>query len=329
MKVAVYTCAKNEEENVPYWLGCSEDADYRVVVDTGSTDRTGELLAVAGPSVRCMPASVKPWRFDVGRNLALCFIPDDADVCIKLDFDERLQPGWRKELERVWTPKTTRVWYNYIWDWKVEDSVPNTSFRNNLIHSRNGYFWRHPTHEALYPMGIVEEFTESDIQINQYPSLTSHPHLSKDLELLEYAVEENRCPRTLFYLGREYFFKVSTPGFDRLVMMERCIKTLGEYLTTSTFKSERAEAKRMISLLMRWEGKITDAVEFGISATIDDPLQRECWVDLAWAYKAAGDKLGVIYAIGRARSITDPRYIKKAYAWDDTALEELLSWALS
>ena len=40
IKICAYTIALNEEKHVMRWLEGTKDADVRVVVDTGSTDRT-------------------------------------------------------------------------------------------------------------------------------------------------------------------------------------------------------------------------------------------------------------------------------------------------
>ena len=44
MKTAVYTICKNEINNVKRWLYYGSFYDYRVLLDTGSTDGTWELL---------------------------------------------------------------------------------------------------------------------------------------------------------------------------------------------------------------------------------------------------------------------------------------------
>ena len=31
---------------------------------------------------------VKPWRFDVARNISLSHVPDDVDICVCTDLDE-------------------------------------------------------------------------------------------------------------------------------------------------------------------------------------------------------------------------------------------------
>ena len=44
-KICVYAICKNEEKFVERWYNSMKEADYIVVLDTGSTDKTIELLA--------------------------------------------------------------------------------------------------------------------------------------------------------------------------------------------------------------------------------------------------------------------------------------------
>ena len=73
MKIAVYTIAKNEEQFVERWYNSVKDADYLLIADTGSSDRTIELAKSLGINV--FEISVNPFRFDDARNAALALIP--------------------------------------------------------------------------------------------------------------------------------------------------------------------------------------------------------------------------------------------------------------
>lgn len=112
MKIAVYTIALNEIKFVKRWAESAKDADYILIADTGSTDGTPEI-AKDSLGINVVRISINPWRFDLARNAALAALPDDIDLCIALDMDEVLQPGWRKALEAI-PAGTTRPRYKYI-----------------------------------------------------------------------------------------------------------------------------------------------------------------------------------------------------------------------
>ena len=111
MKIAVYAISKNEAHFVKRFCASAKDADLIVIADTGSTDDTVQLAMNAG--ARVFEICVKPWRFDKARDAALALLPPDIDICISLDLDEVLEPGWRKEIERVWATDTTRLRYKF------------------------------------------------------------------------------------------------------------------------------------------------------------------------------------------------------------------------
>ncbi len=106
-KICIYAIARNEEPFVDRFCDAAAEADYIAVLDTGSTDRTVEKLSDRGVIVR--QTTVEPWRFDVARNLSMLLIPHDTDLCVCVDLDEVLLPGWRAALEKAWTEDATRT----------------------------------------------------------------------------------------------------------------------------------------------------------------------------------------------------------------------------
>lgn len=140
LKIAVYTICKNEAAHVERWALSNQEADLRIVCDTGSTDDTVKLLESHGVTV--YPITVSPWRFDVARNTALNLVPIDVDICIWQDLDEALLPGWRTELEKNWNSETTIANHRYrhngnAWQW------------HSKIHARQGCWWTGAVHETL------------------------------------------------------------------------------------------------------------------------------------------------------------------------------------
>ncbi len=142
MKVAVYTIALNESAHVERWANSAADADYRIVADTGSTDDTVERLTRAGVTVHRI--AVRPWRFDLARNAAMALIPGDVDVCVTMDMDMYLQPGWRPKLEAAWTPETTGLMCRLVLRSSEADPTPIKSYPSKSFHSRSGYHFQAP-----------------------------------------------------------------------------------------------------------------------------------------------------------------------------------------
>ena len=156
IKIAVYTIALNEEQFVERWYESAKDADYLLIADTGSLDNTAQKAKSLGINV--VEISIKPWRFDDARNASLAALPADIDICVQLDMDEILLPGWRKEIENAAIEGATRIRYNYTWNWKdQEETIPNIVFGGDKIHARHGYRWKHPVHEIVVPYGNTEE----------------------------------------------------------------------------------------------------------------------------------------------------------------------------
>jgi len=179
MKIAVYTIALNEEKFVERWYNSVKDADYILIADTGSTDRTVEIAKSLGINV--FNISIKPWRFDVARNTALALLPDDIDLCVSLDMDETISEGWRAILE-----KTTGNQITYVFD----NFHKQHSMINNKIHSRHGYVWKFLMHE-----GIVQDRIEPDIEfaygLEVYHLPDTEKPRSQYLDLIKAALDEN------------------------------------------------------------------------------------------------------------------------------------------
>lgn len=104
-KIAVYAICKNESAFVKRFYDSVKDADYIVVLDTGSEDDTYEewrRLAETDRKVIVSQKRYDDWRFDVARNDAMDFCPEDTDVYVSVDLDEKFMPGWVDELRDNW-----------------------------------------------------------------------------------------------------------------------------------------------------------------------------------------------------------------------------------
>ena len=266
-KICVYAISKNEAHFVPRFCESSKDADLILIADTGSTDGLPEAARAHGAVVHDI--CITPWRFDLARNAALALIPRDIDICISLDIDEVLQPGWREEIERVWTVgKTTRL--RYMFDWGA-----GIQFYYEKIHARHGYMWHHPCHE--YPVHdgrITEVWAQSDMLLAVHmPDPTKSR--GQYLDLLELSVKEDpRCPRNAFYYARELSFHSKWQE-----SIEACRKYLA--MPEATWENERCYAYRVMGRCWNEMGNAYEAEKAFHLAAAEAPNTREPWCELA------------------------------------------------
>ncbi|MDF2614691.1 MAG: hypothetical protein K0S71_2477 [Clostridia bacterium] len=310
-KTCVYGVCKNEEKFAKRCMESLSDADVVVMGDTGSTDNTIDVLRNCGAIVHSIP--VNPWRFDVARNACLNLIPEDVDICVCIDLDEVLAPGWREALEKAWTSNTHRASYLYIWSFN-QDGSPAVQYYHERIHARHNYTWIYPTHEVLKYLGEGKEnwvFADG-LVFKHYPDDTKSR--SFNLELLELAVEENPdSPRNMHYLGREYYFA----GY-----YDNAIKTLTKYLAlpNANWREERSFAMRYIANSYTAQGNILEAKSWLLKAICEAPRMREAYVEMArLAYRLQDFNL-VYFMTNLALQIKErsPRHYNEGFAWNET-----------
>ena len=265
MKICVYAIAKNESLHVKRFCEAARDADLIFVADTGSTDGTQDLLRECGATVANI--SISPWRFDDARNATLAMLPEDIDVCVSLDIDEVLQPGWREEIERVWIPGTTRLRYGFDWGCGI-------AFQYEKIHQRHGYRWFGPCHEYPVPDRIEERYANTDmLMVIHKPDPTKSR--SQYLDLLRISTEENptEC-RNAFYYARELSF--NRQWQEAITQAERYLA-----LPRAVWPNERCYAMRVIGRCYQELGDWDAALRWHRRATNEAPDTREPWAELA------------------------------------------------
>jgi glycosyltransferase involved in cell wall biosynthesis len=319
VRVAVYAIAKNEAHHVDRFVAAAWDADAIVVLDTGSLDDTHAKLERYSNRVAVHWGTIQPWRFDDARNASLALVPPTIDVCICLDLDEVLQPGWREALERDWKPGTTRLRYPYVWNW-LEDGSPGVSYYADKIHARHGYRWRLPCHEVLQRTGDAEVVSWSE-------GLTVHHHADNGksrhgyLDLMEAALfEEPDNDRMQHYYARELF------GQGRMVeaseMFQRHLAN-----PKATWRHERSQS---MLYLARVGGNEAWVDMWLMRAAAECPERREVWVALAEREARRGHaSLAVGYTLRAMELPEDRYYLSDPKTRGDKPLEavrEILNW---
>lgn len=212
-KICVYAICKNEEQFVEKWLASMSEADYIVVLDTGSTDNTYELLKNDPRVYKVEQKVISPWRFDVARNEGMKLIPNDANILLSTDLDEWLEPGWAQVIRDKWIDGYhVRGTYKYAWS-HTKDGKPGRIFYYDKLHDKNWY-WKAPVHELLHSDIYDDNYTYSHTLdlFNDNVYLHHYPDTSKSrgtyLPLLKLRAEED--PEDYYgkyYLSHEYHYK--------------------------------------------------------------------------------------------------------------------------
>lgn len=302
MKIAVYTISKNEEQFVERWWRSAKDADYVVLVDTGSSDGTVETARSLGVVVH--EIFVSPWRFDDARNAAIALLPRDVDVCVSVDVDEVLSEGWRNALESQWEEHTNRGRYLYTWS-HDKDGNPTLTYWYEKIHSRHGFRWKHPVHEILQPDRVQESWVNVEgMEVHHWPDPTKSR--GQYLDLLDTAVREDpHNDRNAYYFARELMFNN---------LNERAAEEFKRHLSlpTATWKSERAASYRGLARV-----DPDNAEEWLKKACAEVPDEREPALELAEYYYRIADWRKCLRTAQAVLKITNRygSYLSEARAW--------------
>ena len=221
IKIHTYVICKNEDKFVDDFMETVKDTDSLSVMDTGSNDGTYEhfLKYLDDPRWRgrlfVWQQEVKPWRFDVARNLSMEKMPEDTDYCYCIDLDERLTPGFYQKLREVifnlgYIPQ--RIFYKYAWN-HYADGAPNAVFWYDKTHGAKGWKWEFPCHESLQLDEKYAHLYGRSVNIDDGSTIWLHhwPDQYKSrgsyLGLLRMRADEYPDDLYgLFYLGREEGF---------------------------------------------------------------------------------------------------------------------------
>jgi len=203
--IAVYGIYKNEENFIKRFLNSVRDADEIVLCDTGSTDKTNDIINEfmknnTDINIKIFSIYVSPWRFDDARNTALSLVSPDMDICISVDMDEYLSENWKNSLLNQYDPSVTRYYHKFKTFWENGNVSEHLHDR---IHVRNKYMWKLPVHEILEYDGTENVKMLSDFYIYHTPKEKSTRE--GYLALLKQSVKEQKdLWKSWSFLAGEY-----------------------------------------------------------------------------------------------------------------------------
>jgi len=154
-KTAAYTILKNEKKFIEKWMYYAKPFDYRVLLDTGSTDGSWELLqeyAAKDTNLIIEQKTFTPWRFDIARRHNLAMVPEEVTWCLSPDLDEYFSINTREQMEIIIksVPQITNIACDRldVYSKTVRVGPPNF-IATNKIHLRADYTWNQPIYEHL------------------------------------------------------------------------------------------------------------------------------------------------------------------------------------
>jgi glycosyltransferase involved in cell wall biosynthesis len=243
MNVTLYAICKNEEKNIEKFINNSKKFYHTVVVDTGSTDNTVQLLRDAGIEVYEHPQTREEFDFSVARNQALSYVK--TDWAFVLDFNEDVDEFYPEGFDAISKEFTAFKHLRY------DDNGTDEPVQSNEVHIRfhrtKNYTWVNAVHEV--PNFFPTEEYPNESSVNTTIKITKKINKTIDKEIFYFTIcerEHKKDPTNWYWIwfifnhyynvrnfqkaleyGQE-FLNVSKPYFDsfRILAFIRCSQIL-------------------------------------------------------------------------------------------------------
>lgn len=243
MNITLYAICKNEEKNVEKFIETSKKFSHTVVVDTGSTDNTVQLLRDAGIEVHEHPQSREEFDFSKARNQALSYVT--TDWAFSLDFNEDLSEFFPEGFGVIAGEFTAFKHERYD---KVGDSEPTLGQTAHVrFHRSKNYTWINAVHET--PLFIPTEEYLNEVSVDTTIKITKNIHNTVDKEIFYLSICEREFKEDLqntYYLW--FIFK----HYYQVKNLRKALEIGQEYLNISKayFDPQRIDVFIMCSICL-------------------------------------------------------------------------------
>ena len=205
MDITLYAICKNEEKNVEKFIENSKKFSHTVVVDTGSTDKTVELLKEAGIEVYEHPQTREEFDFSVARNQALSYVK--TDWAFSLDFNENIDDLFSDGLSVIAGEFTG---FNHERYDKVGEEEPTKSNEIHIrFHRTKNYTWVNAVHET--PMFLPTEDYLNEVSVDTTIKITKKINQTIDKQLFYLSICEREYKKNsnnwycVWFIYNHYF----------------------------------------------------------------------------------------------------------------------------
>lgn len=314
-KICIYAICKNEMKFVDAWLNNMSEADYIVVLDTGSTDGTYEYLK-EDPRVTKVEQKIYDfWRFDVARNDAMKLVPEDTNIYVSTDFDELFEPGWAQAIRDKWTDETTRAEYTYAWSHN-ETGDPMNVFKYDKIHNKD-YHWIFPVHEVLWPN--ESWLKERRIDLGDAVYLHHWQDLSVPrknyMDLLELSVKENPDnPHVRHLYSREFILQGrNEEAYSKFFQ----VLNIDTTWTSPQYRLVLLDTILMLANLSEMKGELDETLYWCNQFLRVDDTYREPYLTAADVYNSRGQYDRALYVLDlmNTKAVRHYSWVEKHANW--------------
>lgn len=202
ISISLCMIVRDEEDVIGRCLDSISDlVDEIIIVDTGSKDKTKEIIAAYTDRIFDFVwiddfAAARNYAFSHATCMYSMWLDAD-DVFLEADRQKFL------ELKKNLSPYTDAVMMKYNTGFDKDDNVTYSYFRERIIKNNVGMHWVGAIHEVISTIGNIEY---SDCAVSHKKLHPTDP--DRNLRIFEKLIDNNVVldPRQQFYYGRELYY---------------------------------------------------------------------------------------------------------------------------
>ena len=299
---------KNEEVMLGRCLDSLKGFDEVVIVDTGSTDKTGEI-ARRYDNVRYFENEYV-WNDDFAEARNFSQSKCKGDWIFVIDGDEWAEEGTAERAKEIVSAENGTKALNIK---VIAASKNNMHIQPRLYRNIEEVFWKAPIHNYLSVVG--EKMTDLTIYYDYSPAHKEDP--DRALRILKKVVTEKPdSVREMFYLGREYGYRkdfiTAAYWYERYLKKGYWAPEIAEVylqLAIAYWNLQRGDEARDTCLqAIKVNADFKEAIEF--MAKMSGPKNKKRWLEFA----STAESNDVLF--NRKPAERNANYYNKIYASD-------------